>query len=65
MSGPTHYGKGDRYRPVDKKKFDENWERIFMYRTNRCVLTAKVDPDCASCQFVRCYYHHNYEGPRY
>jgi len=22
-------GKGSRYRPVDKKKFNENWERIF------------------------------------
>jgi len=22
-------GKGDRYRSVDKKKYDENWERIY------------------------------------
>lgn len=22
-------GKGSRPRPVDKKKFDENWDRIF------------------------------------
>jgi hypothetical protein len=22
-------GKGDRYRPVNRDKFDENWERIF------------------------------------
>lgn len=22
-------GKGDRYRPVNKKKYDENYERIF------------------------------------
>lgn len=22
-------GKGSRQRPVDKKKFDENWDRIF------------------------------------
>ena len=22
-------GKGDRYRSVDKKKFDKNYERIF------------------------------------
>lgn len=21
--------KGSKYRPVDKKKFDENWDRIF------------------------------------
>lgn len=25
----THGGKGSAQRPVDKKKFDENWERIF------------------------------------
>ena len=25
----THGGKGSRPRPVDKKKFDENWDRIF------------------------------------
>lgn len=24
-----HGGKGSSQRPVDKKKFDENWERIF------------------------------------
>lgn len=24
-----HGGKGSKPRPVDKKKFDENWERIF------------------------------------
>ena len=22
-------GKGDRYRPVDKKKFDANYERVY------------------------------------
>tara|TARA_R100000742_G_C4232312_1_gene53623 strand:+ start:163 stop:336 length:174 start_codon:yes stop_codon:yes gene_type:complete len=22
-------GKGDNYRPVDKKKYDEEWDRIF------------------------------------
>lgn len=25
----TGAGKGDRRRPVDKKKYDEGWERIF------------------------------------
>lgn len=24
-----HGGKGSKPRPVDKKKFDENWDRIF------------------------------------
>lgn len=26
---PTGAGKGDSYRPVNKKKYDENYERIF------------------------------------
>jgi len=26
---PVSAGKGDRFRPVDKKKYDENYERIF------------------------------------
>lgn len=25
----TIYGKGDNPRPVDRKKFDENYDRIF------------------------------------
>jgi hypothetical protein len=25
----TGAGKGDRYRPVDRQKWDEGWERIF------------------------------------
>lgn len=38
MSGPlkkikyhreTTYGKGDNPRPVDQKKYDENFDRIF------------------------------------
>lgn len=30
MSEATHGGKGDRQRkPVDQKKFDDNWDRIF------------------------------------
>lgn len=24
-----HGGKGDKPRPTDKKKFDDNWDRIF------------------------------------
>ena len=27
-------GKGDKYRPVDQKKWDENWKKIFV-KTNR------------------------------
>lgn len=29
MSGPWHGGKGDRRRPVDRKKWDAGWKRIF------------------------------------
>lgn len=25
----THGGKGSKPRPVNKKKFDENWDKIF------------------------------------
>ena len=25
----THTGKGDARRPYDKKKYDNNWDRIF------------------------------------
>ena len=27
-------GKGDRYRPVDQRKWDEGWERVFGIRLN-------------------------------
>tara|TARA_R100000315_G_C5131946_1_gene75407 strand:- start:21 stop:212 length:192 start_codon:yes stop_codon:yes gene_type:complete len=29
MSGKHGAGKGSRYRPVDQKKYDENWEKCF------------------------------------
>ena len=28
-------GKGDSYRPVDKKKWEENWERAFGANTRK------------------------------
>ncbi len=28
-SRTTSYSKGDTYRPVNKKKYDENYEKIF------------------------------------
>lgn len=28
-------GKGDSYRPVDKKKWEENWERAFSANTRK------------------------------
>ena len=29
MTGVTHGGKGDKPRPVDQKKFNDNWDLIF------------------------------------
>lgn len=29
MSGKHAAGKGDKYRPVDYKKWSENWDNIF------------------------------------
>jgi hypothetical protein len=29
MGGKHGTGKGDRYRPVDRKQWDENWEKAF------------------------------------
>tara|TARA_R100000700_G_C3086239_1_gene89653 strand:- start:194 stop:376 length:183 start_codon:yes stop_codon:yes gene_type:complete len=29
MSGNHGAGKGDNYRPVDQKKWDEGWEKAF------------------------------------
>ena len=29
MSGNHGAGKGDSYRPVDQKKWDEGWEKAF------------------------------------
>jgi hypothetical protein len=29
MEGNHGAGKGDSYRPVDPKKWSENWDRIF------------------------------------
>ena len=29
MSGKHSAGKGSKYRPVDQKKWNENWEKAF------------------------------------
>ena len=29
MNNKNSAGKGDRYRPVDEKKYAENWEKAF------------------------------------
>lgn len=29
-------GKGSRQRPVDRKKFDDNWDKIFKKKEKKC-----------------------------
>ena len=29
MGGKHGAGKGSNYRPVNQKKYDENWEKVF------------------------------------
>jgi|7_EtaG_2_1085326.scaffolds.fasta_scaffold36439_4 hypothetical protein len=51
-------GKGDRARPVDKGKYDKNYERIF--RKGLCQDGSDpqghgyVDQDCQKCPNCRC-----------
>lgn len=35
MSSKHGAGKGDRYRPVEQKKWDENWEKAFGIKKNK------------------------------
>jgi len=34
-------GKGDKYRPVDQKKWDKNWEKAFGKKKPKKKLTKK------------------------
>ena len=43
-------GKGSRYRPVNKQRFDENFERIF----RKEELHATPDTTCSLCGFSPC-----------
>lgn len=38
----TAGGKGSKYRPVDKQKFNENWDRIFG-KKHETDQTTKTD----------------------
>ena len=33
-------GKGDAYRPVDREKFNTNWDRIFAIKEDREAVLA-------------------------
>jgi hypothetical protein len=41
MSGKHSAGKGDKYRPLDKKQYDKNYEEIFGKKKNKKKVTAK------------------------
>jgi hypothetical protein len=41
VSGPSNYGKGSRPRPFDRKKWYENYNRIF--GDKRCKTQDKDD----------------------
>jgi len=45
MSEASHYGKGDRQRKVDRKKFESNWDRIF---GDKKVSTENLNPESKS-----------------
>ncbi len=34
-------GKGDRYRPVDQKKWDEGWEKTFGDKKKKKKIVVK------------------------
>tara|TARA_Y100000593_G_C4066050_1_gene216779 strand:- start:250 stop:396 length:147 start_codon:yes stop_codon:yes gene_type:complete len=36
-------GKGDRYRPVDQKKYDEGWEAAFGKNSKKKTSKKKKD----------------------
>ena len=36
-------GKGDRYRPVDQKKYDEGWEAAFGKTSKKKTTKKKKD----------------------
>lgn len=45
-----HGGKGSSPRPIDKNKFDSNWDAIFG-TPKRCVKLCKSDGEkCIGCK---------------
>lgn len=41
MGGKHSTGKGDRYRPVDRKAWDANWEAVFGKRQKKTPKPRK------------------------
>ncbi len=42
-------GKGDGRRPIDREKFDAEYDRIF----GKCSLHAEHDENCIVCRRIR------------
>ena len=47
MSEATHGGKGDRYRSVDRKKYDANFDAIFG-KDKKKLSTENLNPESKS-----------------
>lgn len=45
MSEASGYGKGDRPRKVDQKKFEDNWDKIF---GDKKQSTENLNPESKS-----------------
>tara|TARA_Y100000034_G_C6675577_1_gene296777 strand:+ start:188 stop:343 length:156 start_codon:yes stop_codon:yes gene_type:complete len=43
-------GKGDRYRNVNQKKYDENWEKIFGKENNHKKKKGDLKNECKNCK---------------
>lgn len=47
-------GKGDKFRKVDKKKFDENYDRIFKKPCPICLGLGKFQEGGTFSPYVKC-----------
>ena len=42
-------GKGDAYRPVDREKYESNWDRIFANKKDRKPVLQSQSPRQKDC----------------
>jgi hypothetical protein len=45
MSGKHSAGKGDKYRPLDKKQYDKNYDEIFGKKNSKTKVTKNKNID--------------------
>jgi hypothetical protein len=45
MSGKHSAGKGDKYRPLDKKQYDKNYDEIFGKKNSKKKVTKNKNID--------------------